>query len=335
MCCAFYVFDKAQDPLPISMSSTSGEADSEFQARLHANGLHAPKDFKLAFTSAQKASEACPVAPETAANAWISISHSEVEVASSWVLWIKSRHDTRKRMSSIPRCTKPTFKIWRGLRNKKARADQGPANDSVQRRAAAKDALHLALSWKERGRLAREWCRLQTARRNAWVEMQTARIAITDASTIPSAIRTWKHWCAWCQAQGEDPLDPTDAAPATFLYAPTQANQALRVPKTAPTTRFNHLRWLETCTGAPVQLAVSDRPAKRAAHEGLLPEQRAASDPEVHIHLDCLLARLHESDPTRIVVAIIRLLWMSVLRFQHMQRSIPPKLTTHFLYGVC
>ena len=219
------------------MGSVSGGADSDFQSWLRANGLHAPKDFKLAFTSAQKASDACPVAPETAANAWISISHSVVEVASSWALWIKSHHGTRGRMSSKPRDTKQTFKIWRGLRHKKARADQGPANDSMQRRAAAKDALHLALFWKERGRLAREWCRLQPARRDAWVEMQTARIAITDASTIRSAIRTWKHWCTWCQAQGEDPLDPTDAAPTTFLYAPTQANQALRVPRTAPIQR--------------------------------------------------------------------------------------------------
>ena len=84
-----------------------------------------------------------------------------------------------------------------------------------------------------------------------------------------------------------------------------------------------------------MHLQASDRPAKHAAHGGLPPEQRAASDPEVHVRLDCLLTGLPEADPTRIVVAIIQLLWMSVLRFQHMQRSIPLRLTTHFLYGVC
>ena len=98
---------------------------------------------------------------------------------------------------------------------------------------------------------------------------------------------------------------------------------------------FNHLRWLAAYMGAPIQLAVSDRPAKQAAHEGLPPEQRAASDPEVHIRLDYLLAQLPTTDPTRILVAVIQLLWMSVLRFQHMQRSIPLKLTAHFLYCVC
>ena len=191
------------------------------------------------------------------------------------------------------------------------------------------------VSWKERSCLARECCRLQPTRRDAWVEMQVTRIAITDANTIRPTIRTWRHWCAWYQDRGEDPLDPTDAAPATFLYAPTRTKQAQRVPRTALTTRFNHLRWIGAYTGAPILLSASDRPAKQVAHEGLPPEQRAASDPEVHIHLDYLLSQLAKTDPTRVVVAIIQLLWMSVLRFQHMQRSMPLKLTAHLLYGVC
>ena len=94
VCCVV----QGSNPLPLLfMRSVSDETDSKFQSWLHANGLSAPKDFKFAFTSAQKASEACPVAPEAAANAWISVSHSEVEVASSWALWIKSHHDTYKR----------------------------------------------------------------------------------------------------------------------------------------------------------------------------------------------------------------------------------------------
>ena len=317
------------------MSPASGEAASDFQTWLNANELHAPRDFKFAFTSAHKAAKACPIAPQAASNAWASISHSEVEVPSRWALWIKRHHDAKGRVSSRPRDSKPTLTIWRGLQNRKPRKDQGPANDSIQRQTAAKDVIRIALSWKERGRLAIEWCQLHPTRRGAWVEMQIARVAITDASTIRSALRTCKHWCTWCQAHKEDPFNPTDTAPATFLYAPTQANQSSRGPKTAPTTRFNHLRWLETCAGAPIHLQTSDRPAERTAHEGLPPEQRAASDPEVHIRLDCLLARLPEADPARIVVAIIQLLWMSVLRFQQMQRSIPLKLTTHFLYGIC
>ena len=67
--------------------------------------------------------------------------------------------------------------------------------------------------------------------------------------------------------------------------------------------------------GAPILLAVSDRPAKQTAHEGFPPEQRAAYDPEVHIRPGNLLTQLAEIDPTRIVVAVIQLLWMSVLRF--------------------
>ena len=49
-------------------------------------------------------------------------------------------------------------------------------------------------------------------------------------------------------------------------------------------------------------------------------------------HVFCQLAC---ADPARILIAIIQLLWMSVLRFQHMQRSVPVRLTTEFLYGIC
>ena len=320
--------------LLLFMGAPSDEADSTFQAWLQANELHAPKDFKFAFTSAQSAANACRVAPATAANAWASIPLDEVDVASSWTIWMQGRRATPP-FPGKPVTAAPQARIWRGIRTLRARADKGPAHDRALRSNVAKDVLHLALSWKNRGRLAREWGALHPDRRDAWIHIQTARIAVTDAATMRSTLRTWKHWCAWCQAQGEDPLDPSGAAPTLFLYAPTCAGRALHVPKSAPMTRFNHLRWLETCAGSPVHLAASDRPARQAVREGLPPEQRAASDPEVHVRLDVLFPSLEESNPTRIVVAIIQVLWMSVLRFQHLQRSVPVKLTTYFLYSVC
>ena len=136
------------------MGHASDESASDFQAWLDANELRAPKDFKFAFTSAHKAAEACHVAPQTASDAWTSISHTEVEVPSSWALWVKSHHDAKGRVSAKPQDGKPTFKIWRGLQHRKNRRDQGPANDAIQRQAAAKDVIRIALSWKERGRLA-------------------------------------------------------------------------------------------------------------------------------------------------------------------------------------
>ena len=118
--------------------------------------------------------------------------------------------------------TRPALELWlwRSLHAKKARADQGPSNDTARRRSA--DALHVALSWKGRGRLASEWCRWHLAKRDSWADLQVARIAITEATAIRSALRTWKHWCAWCLEQGEDPLQPTGAAPVAFLYAASQ-----------------------------------------------------------------------------------------------------------------
>ena len=79
-----------------------------------------------------------------------------------------------------------------------------------------------------------------------------------------------------------------------------------------------------------------DQPWRRQTTDnGLSPEQQVASDPEVHLHLDRLFSRLSDADPAMVVFAVIQLLWMSVLRFQHMQRSMPVKLTANFLYGVC
>ena len=175
---------------------------------------------------------------------------------------------------------------------------------------------------------------MHPAKRDSWADLQITRAAVIEANTIRSAPRAWKHWCAWCLEQGEDPLQPTRAAPVAF-YTAAQKRQARHAPRTVPTTRFNHLRWIATNMGAPVRLDVSDRPARQTTDNGLSPEQRVASDPEVHLHLDRLLPQLSDIDPAMIVIAVIQLLWMSVLRFQHMQRSMPVELTANFLYGVC
>ena len=90
-----------------------------------------------------------------------------------------------------------------------------------------------------------------------------------------------------------------------------------------------------THLGSPVRLEVSDRPASQPTDGGLAPEQRVASDPEVHVHLDRVFSQLPDTDPAKIVVAVVQLLWMSVLRFQHMQRSMPIKITANFIFGVC
>ena len=107
-------------------------------------------------------------------------SHNDVEVASSWALWTKSRHRGTGPMAIHRQDTRPAFKLWRGLRSRKVRADQGLANDTTRRRSAAKDALHIALAWKEQGRLAKEWCGLHPTKRDNWVEMH-----ITRASRFP------------------------------------------------------------------------------------------------------------------------------------------------------
>ena len=53
------------------------------------------------------------------------------------------------------------------------------------------------------------------------------------------------------------------------------------------------------------------------------------------MQLDHVFRQLGGSDPARVIIAIIQLLWVSVLRFQHMQRSVPVGLTSELLYGIC
>ena len=57
--------------------------------------------------------------------------------------------------------------------------------------------------------------------------------------------------------------------------------------------------------------------------------------PEVHIQLDYLFGRLPKEEPATWIVATIQLLWLGVFIFQHMQRSVPVKLTLNFFYAVC
>ena len=315
------------------MSQATVTTNKKFILWLNANGLDVPRDFKFAFTSASKAAEACPEAPDSAAQAWEAIDYDEVEVPSSWTLWVQ-----RPRSAIKPQAQQPgraPAKFWRGLQAQKLRQSQGPKDDFVRRQSAARDALNLALSWKGRGRMAGEWCSLPVTRRDDWFQRQLARIAGTEARTVHSALRTWKHWCAWCSQHGEDSLQPTGTAPMAFLYASASQKQGNKLPKTLPTTRFNHMRWLESALGSPVRMAASDRPARHDPGEGLSAEQRVATDPEVHLHLDRLFAQLPPADPARVVIAAIQVLWMGVLRFQHMQRSVPVRLTTSFLHGVC
>ena len=310
-------------------------APSPFEAWLTATGLVRPVDLKFAFCSAKEAAEACPVAAAEAAQAWLSVTTSQARLPSTWALWMQCRPGGAGR----PPTSAPAYRAaasWTGLGTKNPRKDDGPVHDLARRQAAAKDALHEALSWKGRGRLGVEWGALDEAKRHAWTILQITRISNAEAKTIRACLRTWQHWKLWCTAQGEDPLASSEAAPAAFLHAlvhPTK-NQK-QVPRTVPATRFHHMKWIVANMGAPIIINASHKPSRRTSGQELPPDQKAATDPEVHIQLDHLLNRLPEGDPAILIVATIQILWLSVLRFQHLQRSVPVKLTKNFFHAVC
>ena len=131
--------------------------DSALLAWLQEHGLQDPRDFKFAFLTAEEAAAACQQAPQAAAAAWQAISPEDVQEESSWAIWVRRpRHpDLRPAPQQQPA---PSRKgAWTGLRLKRPRADEGPANDLGRRKEAAKQAMQLALSWKEKGRLGQEW----------------------------------------------------------------------------------------------------------------------------------------------------------------------------------
>jgi hypothetical protein len=97
-----------------------------------------------------------------------------------------------------------------------------------------------------------------------------------------------------------------------FLYATTGLRRGGQLPKTLPTTRFNHMKWLESALGSHVHMATFDRPARHNPEEGLSAEQRVATDTEVHLHLDRLFTHLPSADPARVVIAATQVLWMGV-----------------------
>ena len=84
------------------MSQATVATNKKFILWLNANGLDVPRDFKFAFTSASKAAEACPEAPDSAAQAWEAIDYDEVEVPSSWTLWVQ-----RPRSAIRPQAQQP------------------------------------------------------------------------------------------------------------------------------------------------------------------------------------------------------------------------------------
>ena len=310
-------------------------APSPFEAWLTATGLVRPVDFKFAFCSAEEAAGACPDAAAEAAEAWLSVTTSKARLPSTWALWTQCRPGSINRPASRTPAPRATTS-WTGLRSRHPRKDDGPLHDLDKRQSAAKDALHEALSWKGRGRLGIEWKALGEAKRDAWVNLQIARISNAEAKTIRSCLRTWQHWKLWCTEQGEDPLASSEAAPAAFLHALVHPSKNQRqVPRTVPATRFHHMKWIVANMGAPVRIDASHKPSRRTSGQDLPPDQRAATDPEVHIQLDYLLARLPEGDPATLIVATIQILWLSVLRFQHLQRSVPVKLTQNFFHAVC
>ena len=215
------------------MSRTDNE--SKLLNWLNANGLSVPRDFKFAFTSELKAAKACPEAPMAAAEARKAISSNiKVEVLSSWTLWTQN--------ADAELCQEPSQQHACQLGSGEACAHGETVQTKVQQTTASGGSppLRMLCTSLSLGDLPLSGAR-RTRLDDSWFRLQITRIAATEARTILSAMRTWKHWGAWCYAHEEDFLRPSASAPALFLYAASAATRATERPRTLPTTRFNHM----------------------------------------------------------------------------------------------
>ncbi len=303
-------------------------------AWLVANGLESPADFRYAFTSFD---EVLALAGPQVAEAWGQLASSVDPLPSSWTLWaLAGRRKREPGGRDAEVVVAASVPMWSG-RSRVARPSESPGDDESRRRAAATMALDLALAWGQRGRLSREFHGLHVDRVPKWRGLQLDRIAQVEAASILAALRTWRLRVRWAEGAGEDPLAPSSAAPLAFMGARVTKAGVLAgaVPPSVPLARFNHFKWLETCLGAPVCVQQCDKPRGHAAGASTCTEQRVASDPELHVQVDLLLQRMGDTDPLSVVAAAIQLMWASVLRYKHLQRSVLTKLTSEFLWGAC
>ena len=213
--------------------------------------------------------------------------------------------------------------LWAGLRAKRPRADEGLDQDRARKRAAAHDALHIALAWKGQGRLRQGVeCLAPEQGEPLGRAPYVDRIASTEASpsglvgvlgsigVCGAAARARIHW-----PPARQPRWPscTRSCIRRRPGTPRTGRQGQCRPPGSVIWSGSRLIWARqskwTCQ------TVQER---RTAGGAILPDQRVATDPAVHMYLDRLAGQLPKSNPASIAVATVQLLWLSVLRFQHL-----------------
>jgi hypothetical protein len=165
-----------------------------------------------------------------------------------------------------------------------------------------------------------EFKALREDARVEWQQEQVRRIASFDPASLNRYLATWKQWLRQCSKPCSSAT--TEAA---------KLGQWLSDAKEQAFQRWTQLRWLQSQLGAPIPLDLVRRPEKPVPQK----PQAVALEPAIHVAFDQALRELpvgHEHHPV-LVAAQVQL--MAVLRFRHLQRSRPLRLTQQLLVGYC
>ena len=322
------------------MAAAPAVVDEDRQAAVEwviHNKLQAPVDFRFAFCSVE---EAAAAGGEGVARLWAEL-RSVPAPPSSWSLFWAVRRGTQRRprepvRERTPAPTQPAQQWLRAPRRGQEWSD-APDQDLRRRREAAEQIFAMCLQWGDRCELRQGLASAGADAILEWKELQLQRLGKFEALTLRSALRGWQCWARWCQSASVDPLRAKPADITLYLHSPVPRKRKGAVPPgpTVPLSRWNQLAWLALHAGAPVKPQLRDKPKRQTGKPGSVKDQRVAVEPELCWQLEAVAAAMGPADHLRPIAAAALMLWMSVLRFKHAQRSALVELTDVLLVGVC
>ncbi len=204
--------------------------------------------------------------------------------------------------------------LLRGRPRPKAVA-KAKTKDEASRKAAARAAVELSLSWAPQAGLARG-LRLDDPLIQLVKEVHEARIAAFEPRGVWAAIRNWR---AWKEYQAKFPRKETTVELIILLSAYLASKQA----NTGPRAAWNQFDWLKRHLKADVPLDEVAKPAAKG-DDGVVREaqQAVAMPPEFLMAYGDILARMiKDGDWRRGPLAASLQVAYTLIRIAHLGRS--------------
>ena len=169
----------------------ASDAEPDLVEWLERHELSEARDLRFAFTSEAQASAA---GGSQVAEAW-KFAQAAEGPPSGWALWVAPRvlQEAARPPAPPPPSVPGVPACWRGVRPRAEDRSDQPSKDAAKRRAAAEEALDLALSWGAQGKLAQEAKALAGDRLRNWKLLQIERLMAFEAGSVRARMRAWTH----------------------------------------------------------------------------------------------------------------------------------------------